>query len=89
MGCGCDGLSSVRQGGWCSLTWITWTVGGAKVRLAWVVTIWLRIYRVDSRLVQYMGTKIKGTAVKLRYIHPRVGWVAITKNRRGGARLCS
>ena len=43
MGCGCDGLSSVRQGGWCLLTWITWIAGGAKVRLAWVVTIWLCI----------------------------------------------
>ena len=57
MGCGCDGLSSVRQGGWCLLTWITWTAGGAKVRLAWVVIIWLGIYRVDSRPVQYTGTK--------------------------------
>ena len=38
-------------------------------------------YRVDSRRVLYMGTKIKGAAVKLRYIHPRVCWVAITKNR--------
>ena len=58
MGCGCDGLSSVRQGGWCSLTWITWTVGGAKVRLAWVVIIWLCIYRVDSQWVLYMGVEI-------------------------------
>jgi len=65
VGCGCDGLSGVRQGGRYLLTWITWTVGGAKVRLAWVVH-----YRVDSQLVLYMGTKMKYAAVKLRYIHP-------------------
>ena len=58
MGCGCDGLSGVRQGGWCLLTWITWTVRRSEGQTcAWVVFIWLGIYRVDSRLVQYMGTK--------------------------------
>ena len=76
MGCGCDGLSGVRQGGWCLLIWITWIVGGAKVRLGWVVIIWLCIYRVDSQLVQYNGDgALKAiplaTASKLRYIPPR------------------
>ena len=58
MGCGCDGLSGVRQGGWCLLTWITWICRRSEGQTcAWVVFIWLGIYRVDSRLVQYMGTK--------------------------------
>ena len=76
MGCGCDGLSGVRQGGRYLLTWITWICRRSEGQACMGRIYMAMHYRVDSQLVQYNGDEAlkaipSATASKLRYIPPR------------------